>query len=136
MSRSTTRRARRGHAYLEFSLVLPVLLVFIYGIMEYGWMFFQRTAVQEAARQGCRHGATVSPYDDYATEVETATMAAFERLGVDCDVSQCRVTTETLGEVPRLTLQCEASVEHRAILNVVPTPERLGAGFQYYFEQQ
>lgn len=99
-------------------------------------MFFQRTAVQEAARQGCRHGATVSPYGDYASEVERATLEAFDRLSVDCDASECSVTTETLGEVPRLSLQCEVSVVHRPILSVVPTPERLGAGFQYYFEQQ
>ncbi len=56
MNRHTPRSHRGGHSHIEFALVLPVLLMFIYGIMEYGWMFFQRTAVQEAARQGCRAG--------------------------------------------------------------------------------
>ena len=102
--------SRRGHAYLEFSLVLPVLLIFIYGIIEYGWMFFQRTAVQEAARQGCRHGATVSPHQDYSSAVESATLDAFDRLGVDCEHSICQVVTEELGEIPRLQLQCTVSV--------------------------
>jgi uncharacterized protein (UPF0333 family) len=127
---------RRGHAYLEFSLILPVLLLFIYGIIEYGWMFFQRTAVQEAARQGCRHGATIAPHNDYAAAVETATMDAFERLGVNCDHSVCQVLTEEMGEIPRMQLQCTVSVIHEPIIRVLPTPERLSAGFQYYFEQQ
>jgi Flp pilus assembly protein TadG len=129
-------RSRRGHAHLEFALVLPVLLLIIYGIMEYGWMFFQRTAVQEAARVGCRRGATVSPNLDYAAVVEQATLAAFDRLGVDCDRALCTVTTEALGEEPRLQLQCTVSVVYVPLLTIVPTPERLSSGFQYYFEQQ
>jgi len=131
-----SRRQRRGATHIEFSLVLPILLMFVYGIMEYGWMFFQRTAVQEAARQGCRYGATVSPYKDYDGEVEKATLDAFERLGVDCDRSECSVITKTLGEQPRMQLQCEVTVRYEPIITAIPTPERLAAGFQYYFEQQ
>ena len=132
---STTRR-RRGHSHVEFALILPVLLMFLYGIMEYGWMFFQRTAVQEAARQGCRAGATMAPDEDYDAVVEERALSALEGLSVDCQQINCNVSTEEEGELPELRLRCEVAVEYKPLLNVLPTPTTLGAGYLYYFEQQ
>lgn len=42
------RTRSRGANHIGFALMLTVLMLFVYGIMEYGWMSFQRTAVQEA----------------------------------------------------------------------------------------
>ncbi len=117
-------------------MLLPVLLVFLYGIMEYGWMFFQRTAVQEAARQGCRAGATVAPDEDYDAVVEEEVMAALARLSVDCSRLDCAVTTAQEGTQPSLRLRCDVLVGYEPILNLIPVPERLSAGYLYYFEQQ
>ncbi|MFT5679820.1 MAG: putative membrane protein [Myxococcota bacterium] len=136
MNLNSTRRPRRGHAHIEFALVLPVLLIFIYGIMEYGWMFFQRTAVQEAARQGCRSGATMSPDLDYNAVVQERALEALASLSVDCDRVNCTVTTEEEGSLPEMRLRCEVAVEYKPLLNVLPTPSTLGAGYLYYFEQQ
>ncbi len=129
-------RERRGHSHIEFALVLPLLLIFVYGIMEYGWMFFQRTAVQEAARQGCRAGATMAPDQDYDAVVEERALSALESLSVDCDRVDCSVTTDEEGVLPELRLRCEVAVEYKPLLNVLPTPSTLGAGYLYYFEQQ
>lgn len=130
------QKNRRGHSHLEFALVLPVLLLFIYGIMEYGWLFFQRTAVQEAARQGCRAGATMAPDEDYNAVVEDRALTALESLSVDCAQVDCSVSTDEEGDLPEMRLRCEVAVEYRPLLNVLPTPETLGAGYLYYFEQQ
>lgn len=129
-------RRRQGHSHVEFALLLPVLLLFLYGIMEYGWLFFQRTAVQEAARQGCRAGATMAPDEDYAAVVEERALSALNGLSVDCQKIDCSVTTDEEGELPEMRLRCEVAVEYRPLLNVLPTPSTLGAGYLYYFEQQ
>jgi Flp pilus assembly protein TadG len=136
MNRHTPRSHRGGHSHIEFALVLPVLLMFIYGIMEYGWMFFQRTAVQEAARQGCRAGATMAPDEDYDAVVQEKALSALESLSVDCQKVDCTVTTDEEGALPEMRLRCEVAVEYKPLLNVLPTPATLGAGYLYYFEQQ
>ncbi len=48
-----TERAR-GAAVVEFAVVLPLLLTILFGIIEYGWVFMVRQALQTAAREGTR----------------------------------------------------------------------------------
>jgi Flp pilus assembly protein TadG len=131
------RQRRRGANHIEFALLLPVLLLFIYGIMEYGWVFFHRTAVQEAGRQGCRHGATLEfGVADVQAEVSAVVEQALQRLQVDCDSADCRITTALVGEPPLARLRCTVSIAHNPLIRAIPTPERLSAGYLYYFEVQ
>jgi len=39
---------------VEMALVLPLLLIFTFGLIEYGWMFFRLAQVNLAARHGVR----------------------------------------------------------------------------------
>jgi hypothetical protein len=132
-----SRRARGGSAHLEFALILPVLLTIIFGIMEFGWLFFQRTAVQEAMRQGCRQGATLDPAsDDIDAEVEALTLTALGGLGVRCDDGACVVRTTLEGSHPTQRLRCVADVAYRPLVRLVPVPAQLSAGYVYYLEVQ
>jgi Flp pilus assembly protein TadG len=53
------RRARdeRGAAAVEFALVLPVLLLIIFGIIDFGRMLYTKITITEAAQTGARAGA-------------------------------------------------------------------------------
>jgi len=55
-SGSPARRARRlgGMAMVEFVLILPALLVVLFGILEFGVLFFQWQTLSNAAREGAR----------------------------------------------------------------------------------
>lgn len=48
----------RGMAIIEFALVLPLLLAFIGGAIDFGVAFFVSHTVQNAAREGARFGVT------------------------------------------------------------------------------
>lgn len=128
---------RRGVAHVEFALLLPILMMFLYGIMEYGWMFFNRTVVQEAGRQGCRHGSTLNVYDhDIEAEVSDRMYDVLSALGVNCDTTTCEIDVEVIGEVPTQRLQCSLAVDYTPLINAVPTASRLSAGYLYYLEVQ
>ena len=60
----STRSARRtrGQGLVEFALVLPILLLVMLGIIEFGYVFTVYSGVFNAAREGVRYGA-VSPKD-------------------------------------------------------------------------
>ena len=55
-SGSPDRRARRlaGMAMVEFVLILPALIVMLFGILEFGVLFFQWQTLSNAAREGAR----------------------------------------------------------------------------------
>ncbi len=50
------RRSQRGAAAVEFALVFPILMLVVFGILQYGLYFFDahgtRTGIREAARLG------------------------------------------------------------------------------------
>jgi Flp pilus assembly protein TadG len=56
-SRARRNRADRGIASLEFVIIMPVLLILLFGIMEYGWMLTKSGEIVNAAREGAREGA-------------------------------------------------------------------------------
>jgi cell division protein FtsB len=56
-SRSTPRQSaeRRGTATVETALVLPLLLLFFFGIFEYGQYLSVQQVIENAARSGARY---------------------------------------------------------------------------------
>ena len=41
---------------MEFALILPLFLLFIFGIIDFGWYFFVQQTLQFATREGVRLG--------------------------------------------------------------------------------
>lgn len=57
---SAGRHDDEGLAAVEFALLLPVLVVLLFGIVVTGLVFIGRLQVQAAAREGARAGALLS----------------------------------------------------------------------------
>ncbi len=47
---------RKGVAAIEFALVLPVLLVLVFGIIEFGLLMYNQQVITNASREGARAG--------------------------------------------------------------------------------
>jgi len=48
---------KRGQTMVEFALVLPILLLLIFGIFQFGMMLYSLESVNAAAREGARVAA-------------------------------------------------------------------------------
>lgn len=66
------RRGERGTAAVEFALVIPVLLILVMGIIEFGRAYYVQTVLSGAAREGVRAMAL----QNNATAARTATKNA------------------------------------------------------------
>jgi Flp pilus assembly protein TadG len=55
-NRSRYLRRRSGTAVLELSLTLTILFLLCWGMVEYGYYFFIKNTMENAAREGCRAG--------------------------------------------------------------------------------
>jgi Flp pilus assembly protein TadG len=64
------RRGERGAALVEFALALPLLLVIIAGIVDFGFLFQRYEVVTNAAREGARLGSLPS-YNGNTTLIRT-----------------------------------------------------------------
>lgn len=53
---SRRRRRERGAAAVEFAIVLPLLVAILCGTIDWGYYFFTREVVINAARHGARSG--------------------------------------------------------------------------------
>jgi Flp pilus assembly protein TadG len=60
--RRNGRGGERGAALVEFALVLPMLLVVIFGVVDFGFVFQRYEVITNAAREGARL-ATLPGYD-------------------------------------------------------------------------
>lgn len=62
----------KGQAMVEFALVLPILLLILCGICEFGSIFSNQILANNACREAARYAA-VHYKDDGITEVENQT---------------------------------------------------------------
>jgi hypothetical protein len=53
----TTKRKANAQGLVEFALITPVLLLIIFGIMDFGWMVFNYAQLYNAVREGARFGS-------------------------------------------------------------------------------
>jgi hypothetical protein len=54
MKRRNKDRWKRGSSAVEFALALPVFILLVIGIIEFGWYFFVQHTLQYATREGMR----------------------------------------------------------------------------------
>lgn len=53
------RHKERGASAVEFAIVLPVLLTLVFGIIDYGALFFDSIGLKQGSREGARQAAVV-----------------------------------------------------------------------------
>ncbi len=57
----SARRGERGANLVEFALIMPLLLLLLFGVIEFAWLFTQNLDVRHGAREGARLAAVNYP---------------------------------------------------------------------------
>jgi len=122
-------RRRRGSTVIEFALTLPVIVVILAGILEYGWYLFQLSNVVHAVRDGTRIGVSV-PLDD-GPEIRAAVHArdVLNGLGVPCASGGCVVEATLQPATDVTVLKLNIEVEYVPIIGLLPHPSQLRGNF-------
>ena len=104
-----TELRKRGQAMVEFALVLPILLIILLGIMEFGLVFHEYLVVTHAAREVAR-AATLG---EDITVVETRVgVLTSETVVVGTGVRGSPVTVTVTRMVPLMTPLFSAIFPH------------------------
>ncbi|MBN2795031.1 MAG: pilus assembly protein [Clostridia bacterium] len=67
------KEKQRGQSIVEFALVIPLLLIFVMGIIEFGFMFNAYLTISSASREGARLGSLGE--NDAAIEIRVDTVS-------------------------------------------------------------
>ena len=107
------KRSRKedGQAMVEFALVLPVFLLILCGIIDFGWLFYNQLSLNNACREGARY-AVVNTADNADTlaitnHIENLTTTVFANNGVDITVTYSSPADPTSGDI---TVSLEADI--------------------------
>lgn len=117
-------RSRRGATALEFSLTLPIFLSMFSAVVDFGWLFYQQSALDGAVHAACRAGATEDPGtgDALMAHVEAVTenriRSEMGRSSLVC--MSCVITVDDLYVVPARSLRCEVSNDFEPLVGLVP----------------
>ncbi len=82
------KNADRGAALVEFALILPLLILLVFGVIEFGRGYHTKTTLTHAAREGVRVAALESG-DPASTVRAAAPNLDPGRIGVTVTPSPC-----------------------------------------------
>ncbi len=106
MRRPRARSASaRGAAAVEFALVLPLLLAVCLGAIEWGFHFYEREIVVNAAREGARAGSIADAAGDPGGTAELRAKAYLSFSGIDPTACTATADADTTLSI-RLTVSC------------------------------
>lgn len=104
------RRSERGQGLVEFAVVLPIIIVTVFGILDLGRAVFAYNTLAQAARQASR----VAIVNQDVADIRQAAIAAAPSLGLtaanvsvcfkesDTDERDCSSTTDNCAQADRV----------------------------------
>lgn len=109
------RKGERGQAIIELALTLPLLLLVLLGIFDFGLMFQRFEVVANAAREAAR----VAVLPDYTVgQAQTHANLYLQSGGVNGATVNCAPDTITLSTSPAKTvdvMRCVVTYNHQHI---------------------
>ncbi len=92
-------RRQRGQNLVELALLMPILLWFCLGLVDFGRVFYTQIGLTNAAREGARYAAARAPACDQTTQTTIKARARAEQavpgltddmIAVDCSQADRR----------------------------------------------
>ena len=93
MSKRTHMKQERGQSVAEFALVLPLMMLVLLGIVQFGMVFKQYITLTDAVREGARKAAVARHRADRTSHVQTAVVTAGSDLGSGFTTGNVSVTS-------------------------------------------
>ena len=112
-------RARRGMAMVEFVLVLPTLLILLFGMLEFGILFYQWQTLSNAAREGARE-SIVFRKDCDATALESQIKTVVTNYASSANITVDPTKINVTGLCTGFGTPADVSVTHPDQFKVLP----------------
>jgi len=112
LTRRRRRERSRGQALVEFSLVFPVFILLLFGLIDLGRLVYANNAMAEAAREGARWGSVQARSATAIDDIETHTGDQLSGVGPVTVTASCvkRISDgQACGPLDTLEVRVEGS---------------------------
>ena len=109
--RRLSHRSERGASAVEFAIVVPVFLLFLVGIIQYGTIFLVRNQMTQAASDAARVAVTSSTMSAAETAAATALAQDLQHDGVGLMSAGCSNSAVSCTAVPATSCSAPAGYE-------------------------
>ena len=82
--RGRLRRRQEGQAFVEFVLIAPILLILVFGIVQFGVLLHNYLSLTDAVRVGARQAAVSRTDPDPAGATCQRIQQSAQRLNIPC----------------------------------------------------
>lgn len=114
-------RDKRGQSLVEMALILPLLIIILFGIVEFGRVFHSYITITHAAREGARAGVVGQPNDVISQRVlQIAPQAQISDITPDPGA-------RTSGVPLTVSVDCQVELFTPIIGSIIPNPINLSA---------
>ncbi len=137
MMRIMSRRSRKGTNIVEFAMTLPMFILVMFALVDFGWYFGGMSILDAAVTEGCRAASLVDPLlGDPEFTAETIMTDFLEAMPiVECG-DGCVIDATIVGEIPAKSIQCTIVNESQPILGWVALPTHQATSALMRFEWQ
>lgn len=120
-------RERDAGPIVEFAVVVPVLLLLLFGIVDFARAFFQRNNLVAAVREGARYAAVLEFPCDAAstTEIKARVAQYFSSVG-DATPANNTILVTTAGTCPAAVTLITVQIQNYPFTPVTPLFRLLG----------
>ena len=96
-------RGTEGATVVEFAIIVPVLLLILWGIVDFGNVYYQLSIVNEAAREGARVAGVGGTLQSVTTAVKNFNNSLQVNMSPSTPVSGQNVTVTVTNSVQIIT---------------------------------
>jgi Flp pilus assembly protein TadG len=109
---------------VEMALILPLLVLLVFALMEYGWMFLRVSQINGAARQGARTAARPAATQ---TEVENTIGVIMQQAGMGNKPYTVQITDLDAAVTEPVTVRVTLSYDEIALTGfaLIPVPDQI-----------
>jgi Flp pilus assembly protein TadG len=97
-------RGQEGVAAVEFAIILPILLLIISGLFDFGWAFYWKETVANASRGGARYAALANYPSGARTVYTSAQITSFVQTTYGNDLAVVVAGNSTAGSTRSVTV--------------------------------
>jgi hypothetical protein len=144
------RSSRRGVSAIEFALWLPVLLLFVSAVVDWGHYMTTRAVVARGVMEGCRTGATIFEPPSVVPNgsmieprAQARTALVLGDLGITCPAANCVLQVDYCDDgdsvcsgPPFDALQVRVEYQFVPFFGLIPTPPEIREQFIMATEHQ
>lgn len=124
LAKTLKLRSEKGQSLVELALILPILIVILFGIIEFGRVFHSYLVITHAAREGARYGIICKDAGMIKGKVEEVAV------GIDLEPEDITInpTNNITPGIPlTVTVNHEIELLTPVLADILPNPIQLTA---------